>query len=111
MIRRPPRSTLFPYTTLFRSETTAGRTGTWATKVACTMAAEGSMVKAAFTTAAGFTAAKAFTVAAGAFLGAAGAAGTAYSSHFNQAQRGAGTPPLFFFALPAQPAGIGIPRP
>src|SRR2546422_2567547 len=24
MIRRPPRSTLFPYTTLFRSETTAG---------------------------------------------------------------------------------------
>src|SRR3989442_6135231 len=25
MIRRPPRSTLFPYTTLFRSETMAGR--------------------------------------------------------------------------------------
>src|SRR2546422_8510407 len=25
MIRRPPRSTLFPYTTLFRSPTTAGR--------------------------------------------------------------------------------------
>src|SRR2546426_10509893 len=24
MIRRPPRSTLFPYTTLFRSEATAG---------------------------------------------------------------------------------------
>src|SRR3712207_7016328 len=24
MIRRPPRSTLFPYTTLFRSETTQG---------------------------------------------------------------------------------------
>src|SRR5688572_32337982 len=24
MIRRPPRSTLFPYTTLFRSETAAG---------------------------------------------------------------------------------------
>src|SRR5258705_8642417 len=24
MIRRPPRSTLFPYTTLFRSETVAG---------------------------------------------------------------------------------------
>src|SRR5688572_31629490 len=24
MIRRPPRSTLFPYTTLFRSETTEG---------------------------------------------------------------------------------------
>src|SRR3712207_7653089 len=27
MIRRPPRSTLFPYTTLFRSQTGAGRTG------------------------------------------------------------------------------------
>src|SRR5947207_11789543 len=26
MIRRPPRSTLFPYTTLFRSRTAAGRT-------------------------------------------------------------------------------------
>src|SRR2546427_7795584 len=26
MIRRPPRSTLFPYTTLFRSAVTAGRT-------------------------------------------------------------------------------------
>src|SRR5256885_9399014 len=25
MIRRPPRSTLFPYTTLFRSEISAGR--------------------------------------------------------------------------------------
>src|SRR5438874_5182220 len=25
MLRRPPRSTLFPYTTLFRSETEAGR--------------------------------------------------------------------------------------
>src|SRR2546427_6490321 len=27
MIRRPPRSTLFPYTTLFRSPGTAGDTG------------------------------------------------------------------------------------
>src|SRR5258708_10263473 len=27
MIRRPPRSTLFPYTTLFRSETTTMATG------------------------------------------------------------------------------------
>src|SRR5260221_2205518 len=27
MIRRPPRSTLFPYTTLFRSEGDAGRIG------------------------------------------------------------------------------------
>src|SRR6266853_5633127 len=27
MIRRPPRSTLFPYTTLFRSRTAAGRAG------------------------------------------------------------------------------------
>src|SRR5438034_6689662 len=28
MIRRPPRSTLFPYTTLFRSNARAGRTTT-----------------------------------------------------------------------------------
>src|SRR3712207_7896045 len=28
MIRRPPRSTLFPYTTLFRSRTGAGATST-----------------------------------------------------------------------------------
>src|SRR5687768_18079695 len=28
MIRRPPRSTLFPYTTLFRSSTTGGRRAT-----------------------------------------------------------------------------------
>src|SRR2546422_4853308 len=27
MIRRPPRSTLFPYTTLFRSSVSAGRSG------------------------------------------------------------------------------------
>src|SRR2546427_8907335 len=27
MIRRPPRSTLFPYTTLFRSDTGMGRSG------------------------------------------------------------------------------------
>src|SRR2546422_5722240 len=27
MIRRPPRSTLFPYTTLFRSQSGFGRTG------------------------------------------------------------------------------------
>src|SRR2546422_4375051 len=29
MIRRPPRSTLFPYTTLFRSATGAGLTYQW----------------------------------------------------------------------------------
>src|SRR2546425_7174707 len=28
MIRRPPRSTLFPYTTLFRSSASVGRTNT-----------------------------------------------------------------------------------
>src|SRR5436305_3343995 len=27
MIRRPPRSTLFPYTTLFRSQETSGKAG------------------------------------------------------------------------------------
>src|SRR5438552_6403728 len=36
MIRRPPRSTLFPYTTLFRSDRPAGREGApyqdWAAK-------------------------------------------------------------------------------
>src|SRR5258708_25005722 len=34
MIRRPPRSTLFPYTTLFRSARCAGCTGCWQA-VAC----------------------------------------------------------------------------
>src|SRR3712207_7516348 len=29
MIRRPPRSTLFPYTTLFRSSTPFGNRGWW----------------------------------------------------------------------------------
>src|SRR2546422_2605973 len=29
MIRRPPRSTLFPYTTLFRSRSGAAQTATW----------------------------------------------------------------------------------
>src|SRR5438876_4957282 len=29
MIRRPPRSTLFPYTTLFRSAATGRRTAAW----------------------------------------------------------------------------------
>src|SRR5258705_1589747 len=30
MIRRPPRSTLFPYTTLFRSATSCSATARWA---------------------------------------------------------------------------------
>src|SRR3712207_7459735 len=30
MIPRPPRSTLFPYATLFRSRATLGKTGWWA---------------------------------------------------------------------------------
>src|SRR2546426_7999254 len=29
MIRRPPRSTLFPYTTLFRSKPTASQNSSW----------------------------------------------------------------------------------
>src|SRR3712207_8030602 len=33
MIRRPPRSTLFPYTTLFRSDVTPGVTGAKAKQV------------------------------------------------------------------------------
>src|SRR5437588_5341459 len=32
MIRRPPRSTLFPYTTLFRSRRCTGSTGTGASR-------------------------------------------------------------------------------
>src|SRR2546427_5681870 len=40
MIRRPPRSTLFPYTTLFRScrSSTSCPTGTWARWSACSRA-------------------------------------------------------------------------
>src|SRR5258708_28366708 len=33
MIRRPPRSTLFPYTTLFRSDRIRGAAGAWAAAV------------------------------------------------------------------------------
>src|SRR2546422_3486338 len=32
MIRRPPRSTLFPYTTLFRSNTSPASAGTWGSR-------------------------------------------------------------------------------
>src|SRR5688572_32297033 len=35
MIRRPPRSTLFPYTTLFRSELEEGRPGHGVVAVGC----------------------------------------------------------------------------
>src|SRR2546427_1280305 len=35
MIRRPPRSTLFPYTTLFRSRSPAGRASTSRTWCCC----------------------------------------------------------------------------
>src|SRR5260221_3871289 len=51
MIRRPPRSTLFPYTTLFRSKSRASRSSktpsaslpsaTACSKVSCTAVAEG----------------------------------------------------------------------
>src|SRR5256885_6979970 len=34
MIRRPPRSTLFPYTTLFRSESRRKRQGYWCSRLA-----------------------------------------------------------------------------
>src|SRR5260370_2355908 len=33
MIRRPPRSTLFPYTTLFRSETANSRSAEWSSNL------------------------------------------------------------------------------
>src|SRR5256885_12678756 len=38
MIRRPPRSTLFPYTTLFRSEVNAQAAPGWNINVAATVA-------------------------------------------------------------------------
>src|SRR2546430_6212598 len=38
MIRRPPRSTLFPYTTLFRSRTESRGTPSWARAAAATSA-------------------------------------------------------------------------
>src|SRR5260370_2927574 len=38
MIRRPPRSTLFPYTTLFRSILISGATGTGKSFLACALA-------------------------------------------------------------------------
>src|SRR2546429_3081894 len=34
MIRRPPRSTLFPYTTLFRSRPPGSATGSWSSPAA-----------------------------------------------------------------------------
>src|SRR2546425_12220824 len=39
MIRRPPRSTLFPYTTLFRSRTEAARYARWSAGVALALVA------------------------------------------------------------------------
>src|SRR3712207_7115376 len=37
MIRRPPRSTLFPYTTLFRSSDDPRRLGEWLTEAGLTL--------------------------------------------------------------------------
>src|SRR3712207_8608398 len=45
MIRRPPRSTLFPYTTLFRSDGGLDRAGWWTGRV--TSSAVGSGTEAA----------------------------------------------------------------
>src|SRR6202043_4248921 len=42
MIRRPPRSTLFPYTTLFRSGLTADRSTLFQTPAGSTAAAPGA---------------------------------------------------------------------
>src|SRR5688572_31818546 len=48
MIRRPPRSTLFPYTTLFRSKAVAGRVGIDLSTAATAVAAlSGDDLKAA----------------------------------------------------------------
>src|SRR2546422_7159398 len=46
MIRRPPRSTLFPYTTLFRSPASRGKTGTWCglqRKIGCEVSVRASV--------------------------------------------------------------------
>src|SRR3712207_7564632 len=42
MIRRPPRSTLFPYTTLFRSPVSATGTTTWSAAVDTTALPNGA---------------------------------------------------------------------
>src|SRR3712207_7884922 len=44
MIRRPPRSTLFPYTTLFRSRWVGARHIKWLAEQASTAATEGAPV-------------------------------------------------------------------
>src|SRR2546421_12670783 len=41
MIRRPPRSTLFPYTTLFRSSSTSGRTSPRSSPTRCSKSSRG----------------------------------------------------------------------
>src|SRR2546425_3473193 len=46
MIRRPPRSTLFPYTTLFRSRTTVGLTGVLELAAGILLAAAASRIPA-----------------------------------------------------------------
>src|SRR5258708_36414953 len=43
MMRRPPRSTLFPYTTLFRSDFTTPITGTWSVKLVPYASSVGSL--------------------------------------------------------------------
>src|SRR5687767_15351679 len=45
MIRRPPRSTLFPYTTLFRSEKDGRRDGAEAVSVDCARRVRGDAVR------------------------------------------------------------------
>src|SRR2546422_3063605 len=48
MIRRPPRSTLFPYTTLFRSKHTSAATGccrSWSVSLDTTLRQDGSQGK------------------------------------------------------------------
>src|SRR3712207_7419022 len=56
MIRRPPRSTLFPYTTLFRSHTKGKRIMDWKLELVQVPVSDVDRAKAFYTEKAGFNA-------------------------------------------------------
>src|SRR5256885_3732346 len=93
MIRRPPRSTLFPYTTLFRSVPTSGAAG-------CALRAAGRLAGA-------LTAAALATLAAGLAAGFAAGFAAALATVL-AAALAAGLAAVFtaFFAAGLPPAGV-----